>query len=212
MRPLVDALPSLTLLDLGGCPLAASAVLRLCADRSGRPLGTLRLSASQFDDDCAMAAMELPHITCLDVSWTRLTGSGASALVLGLSERLVDLRLAHCEEVRAGDAAQFLPALAASSLARLSLAGLRLDAADMRALASLSGLRALDLRHCRLVDEPAERAFADLSELTRLRILDASFLVGATDVTAKLASGEADGPPLSAGTRSAWSEKLLRKF
>ena len=138
-------------LDLGGNPISSNGVLALCLDRSGRPLKSLTLWGSFANDDCAMAAMELTHLSKLDLSWSRLSGQGASCIALGLAERLTELRLANCDLIRPTDCASFLPALAGGTrLGCLSLAGLELDNEDLEALSSLVTLRTLDLHGVRL--------------------------------------------------------------
>ena len=157
-------LRNLTDLDLGGNPLAPSGVLALCSDRSEGQLRCLSFWGSSADDACALGAMRMPALTSLDASWTRLSYEGASCITIGLSERLRELRLAHCNSLRPGEcaAAVLPPIVAVGHLTTLSVGGLSLDEADVLAICAIASLTALDMSACRLATQLAVQAFSAL--------------------------------------------------
>ena len=106
----------------------------------------------------------MPALTSLDASWTRLSYEGASCITIGLSERLRELRLAHCNSLRPGEcaAAVLPPIVAVGQLTTLSVGGLSLDEADVLAICAIASLTALDMSACRLATQLAVQAFSAL--------------------------------------------------
>ena len=186
-RPLLR-LPDLTELDLTGNALDAAAAALLCSEQSsctsvpsGRRLCALRLSGSLADDDAAMASMGLGSLTALDLSLSRVSGDGAQMIALGLSSRLTELRLGGCTQIEPGSSAGFLPLL--RRVRKLSLSGLELSAADLRAACDLPALRALDVREARVHGGAAAfAAFEAVSHARRLHELRLDGLRPARDV------------------------------
>ena len=185
-RPLLR-LPDLTELDLTGNALDAAAAALLCSEQniasvpSARRLCALRLSGSLADDDAAMASMGLGSLTALDLSLSRVSGDGAQMIALGLSSRLKELRLGGCTLIEPGSSAAFLPLL--RRVRKLSLSGLELSAADLRAACDLPALRALDVREVRVHGGAAAlAAFEAVSHARRLRELRLDGLRPARDM------------------------------
>lgn len=171
------ALPALEHLDLSGSSLGAEAAREVCADRSGRPLHTFQLQGSLADDDAAMAAMELPFLRSLDLSWTHVGVAGAQAVAMGRGDALRDLRLGHTV-LGAGDVAGIVPAM--PHLDAVSLDGLTLAAEDLEALARAPLLARCSLRDVRL-SGASGRVLSAAGALAAAPSLRELFLDGATD-------------------------------
>lgn len=203
---LLSNLPALLELDLSDNPLERSAAHVLCEHASAAcpSLSALSLSGSFADDEVCMAAMMLPiSLDRLDLSWSRISGEGASFVVAGLGERLRECRLGNLGNLQAGDASRFLPALA--RVACLHLGGVSLDDDDCAAIARLpASLTALNLRDARLVGAGRLRAFELLLTLTNVAEL---CLAGMSGGGGSDGDGQADAP-LGDSVEHSWLASL----